>query len=325
MKDSSAKPNWKLIIRWIGTILSLLLMVYLLYNAGFDEILIALKRIPLARVFLMILLIFTSRIATFLRWHSLLQIENLKINWKDSLRLTFAGLFAANFLPTTIGGDVVRLAGAMRLGISGTLATASLMTDRLIGMAGMAVMLPIGLKPLISYLNSRAHQDGTVLALGTFTNHRFIEKTKSSIRKFLDNFQYWIKHPKYLLISFFFTFIHMTALFLIVKIIVTELGENMTFWQIAGIWSLTYFITLIPISINGLGLQEVTITNLYTYLGGLSSAGSLTIAIIIRGLFVIASLPGAFFISGILSGDKYSDLIKKRAVGGLNIDNRDRN
>jgi len=131
-------------------------------------------------------------------------------------------------------------------------------------------------------------------------------KLSSAIKKVIENFSYWLKHPKYLLLALLFTFVHMSAIFLIIKVIISDLGEYMSFWQIAGIWSLTYFITLIPVSINGLGLQEVTITNLFSILGGLSNSTSITIAIVIRALWVIGSLPGAFFISGILSGEKSS-------------------
>ena len=131
VKKSQSK--WKFLIRLAGTILSIVLLIYLFYSVGLDEFLASLKNLSIGRIVLVIVLIFVSRLATFGRWHVLLQIESIKVNWKDSLRLTFAGLFAANFLPTTIGGDVVRLAGAMRLGIGGSLAAASLMVDRLIG------------------------------------------------------------------------------------------------------------------------------------------------------------------------------------------------
>jgi hypothetical protein len=80
------------------------------------------------------------------------------------------------------------------------------------------------------------------------------------------------------------------------------MGETLSFWQIAGIWSLTYFISLLPISINGLGLQEITITNLYTLLGGLSPATSIALALILRLVWLFGSLPGAFFIGEVLAG-----------------------
>jgi len=101
-----------------------------------------------------------------------------------------------------------------------------------------------------------------------------------------------------------FTLIHMLATFLIVKILIEGMGESMPFGQIAGLWSLTYFITLLPISINGLGLQEVTITNLFSAVGGLQLSTSISLAILLRVAWMIGSLPGAFTLSGILNGEK---------------------
>ncbi len=74
-----------------------------------------------------------------------------KISFRQSLRITFAGLFASNFLPTTIGGDVVRLAGAIQYELDAATSTASLVVDRLVGMAGMAMMVPFSLPSLMSY------------------------------------------------------------------------------------------------------------------------------------------------------------------------------
>ena len=57
-----------------------------------------------------------SRLAVAGRWHVLMHSAGTGITPRQSIRLTFAMLFASNFLPTTIGGDVVRYAGAVRLG-----------------------------------------------------------------------------------------------------------------------------------------------------------------------------------------------------------------
>ena len=61
------------------------------------------------------------------RWYILLQSGgNVRISFSDALALTFTGLFSNNFLPTTIGGDVVRLAGAMQMGYDRAVSLASL-------------------------------------------------------------------------------------------------------------------------------------------------------------------------------------------------------
>ncbi|MHB8135369.1 MAG: lysylphosphatidylglycerol synthase transmembrane domain-containing protein [Anaerolineaceae bacterium] len=314
----SNKPqtNWKLIIRWIGTLLSVLLMVYLIITAGIDEIIHSLGKLSFGTILAVTGLIFLSRIATFARWHVLLQIDKIQVNWRDSLRLTFAGLFAANFLPSTIGGDVVRLAGAIRIGVGGSLAAASLIVDRLVGMAGMACALPFAITPFSALMNiNKSSIHGVNQTFGFVMSSKvFWGKIKEVFSKIMQALAYWYRHPKYLILAFLFTFIHMICIFLIIQILVIEMGESISFWKIVGLWSLTYFISLMPISINGIGLQEVSITSVFQLFGGLTHATSLSIALICRALWIIGSLPGAFFVSSILSGDTYTELSKNKNV-----------
>ncbi len=73
------------------------------------------------------------------------------------------------------------------------------------------------------------------------------------------------------------------------------------FGLIVGLWSISYFVTLIPISINGYGVQELSLTFLFSRVGGISLAASLTLAVLIRVFYMVASLPGAIYMPAILS------------------------
>ena len=121
--------NWKIVIRWFGTLLSIGILGWLLYQTGWQQVWEQARRLVWWRVAACVVLVFISRLATWGRWHTLLQVQDVKVRWQDSLRLTFAGLFASNVLPTTIGGDVARLAGAIRIGVEPSVAAASLMAD----------------------------------------------------------------------------------------------------------------------------------------------------------------------------------------------------
>jgi len=291
------KQRLNLIIRWGGTLLSVGIVIYLLSRVGWGEAWQTIRQLTAWRILLVVVLVFVSRFATFGRWYMLLKDQTPTLSMTDTLKLTFAGLFASNVLPTTIGGDVLRLAGAVRLGLSTSLAAASLVVDRLVGMTGMVLMVPFSLPGLSAYLHSRSlSAPAGSMALP------FFNRFKSGIRKVLENLRFWSKHPLILLKALGFTLIHQAAIYLIIRILIEGMGETLSFWQIAGIWSLTYFITLLPISINGLGLQEVTITNLYTLLGGLSPATSIALALILRLVWLVGSLPGAFFIGDVLAG-----------------------
>jgi len=92
---------------------------------------------------------------------------------------------------------------------------------------------------------------------------------------------------------------HMLCTFLTLYILIEGLGRHVDFWLIAGLWSLSYFVTLVPISINGYGVQELSLTFLFSTIAGLSTPVSLTVAVVIRALYISVSVIGAFYLPGI--------------------------
>ncbi len=316
--QTEKKSMLSIIIRWIGTIVSLGVMVWLLSKVGWKEAWETIEQIAWWRIVLVLVLVFISRFATFFRWHALLSVQDERISAKEVLKLTFAGLFASNFMPTTIGGDVFRLAGAIRLGLDSALATASLIADRIVGMTGMTLALPLAIPNFIVFLKNKADATETLrhipLLAGVGVDEdkpcndktpffkRLGQRIKNGFNKLTNNFRYWLKNPKSLMKALAFTLVHQLAIYLIITILINGMGESLPFYQVAGIWSLTYFITLLPVSVNGLGLAEVTITNLYTALGGISTATSISLAFILRIVWMIGSLPGALFMGDVLAG-----------------------
>ena len=295
------KESVMAVVRWGGTVIAIGVMVYILSKVGWKEAIDSFKGIPWWFFFIALLLGFISRFSTWVRWHTLLAASEEKIEAKTSLKLTFAGLFASNVLPSTIGGDVVRLAGAVRVGLSVALSTASLVVDRLVGMSGMALALPFALK-FLPLLQGKSSEGAFAFASATGFFGKIWNWLKKTINSTLESLQYWLKQPLSLAKSLGFTLIHQACIYLIIKLFINAMGEDMSVLTIAGLWSLTYFITLLPVSINGLGLQEVTVTNLFSALGGISIQTSLALAIFLRILWMVASLPGAFFIGDILAG-----------------------
>jgi uncharacterized membrane protein YbhN (UPF0104 family) len=244
-----------------------------------------------------------SRLAVTLRWHTLLRSGGIDIKLKDSMLLTFTGLFATNFLPTTVGGDVLRLAGAMQMGYDRAVCLASIAADRLIGMLGMFMTAPIG---LIYAWNVMPGVSVSLSFIGILRKPwDYVKTTSTRLWHFgwrtIGTISIWMKKPGSLLLSLLFTWIHMLCLFGSIYLFLDDLGTHVSFWMIAGLWSLTYFITLIPISINGYGLQELSFTYLFSTVAGVSPALSLTVGVLIRAYFVISSLPGAIFLPSALA------------------------
>lgn len=285
--------NKNLLLRLFGTVLAVVLSVLLIEREGWKEITDSLKQISLPVFVLALLSLLISRLFVILRWHVLLRSGGVKIPFSRTAELTLTGLFASNYLPTTIGGDVVRLGGAMRLGYDRAVCLASIAADRIIGMAGMFCAMPFGLIPAWRALGASS------FALSAMPP--FFAKLTDFIRRTLRSFSIWFKQPGALIASLLYTWGNMIFIFVSLYILIEGLGEHVSYTLIAGIWSLAYFVTLIPISINGYGVQELSLTFLFSRVAGLSPATSLTVAVLIRIVFLSASLPGAAFLPSVLS------------------------
>ncbi len=286
-------------LRWIGTILAVGLLIYLISHQGWAEIAAAAGKIAWWRFALALILVFISRLAVAGRWHTLMHSAGTGISPRQSIRLTFAMLFSSNFLPTTIGGDVVRLAGAIRLGYDQATSVASLVVDRLVGMAGMAMALPFGLPAYIQHNSQPALNMVAVPWLNPIMGkfRRFMSEIAQAL-------SIWLHRPRSLLGALAFTWMHMLCTFGMVWILLESMGEPISYWLVMGFWAAAYFITLLPISINGMGVQELAMTYFYVTIGGVSPSTGLTLALLVRILQMIASLPGAAFIPDILAGKK---------------------
>jgi uncharacterized membrane protein YbhN (UPF0104 family) len=284
--------NRNLLLRLLGTLVATGLIVLLIQQEGWSEIVGALKQISLFSFLLALASLLISRIFVIARWHVLLQSGGVKIPFSRSAELTLMGLFASNFLPTTIGGDVVRLTGVMQMGFDRAICLASIAADRLIGLVGMALVIPFGLIPAWNSLGQSAQNSLTFMAS--------LERPMHFVRRTLQTFSTWLRQPRALITSLLYTGGNMVFIFLAVYILIEGLGNHVSFWLIAGLWSLSYFVTLIPISINGYGVQELSLTFLFLRVGGMSAATSLSMAVLIRIIFMFASLPGALFLPSIL-------------------------
>lgn len=309
MNQSPERPEAKtsrkaLLLRTAGTLLALALLIYLLSQQGWDEILAALRQIPVSQLLLAFGLMFVSRLAVVGRWHILLISSRLHISYWQSLRITFAGLFASNFLPTTIGGDVVRLAGIVQQQQDAAIAAASLIVDRLVGLAGMLLAVPFSLPGVINadLFHNLPTPGGSGMGIVLWAPIRKLyQKAMEIIQRLFAATGIWLHQPRSLLISLIYTWINMLCLFGVLVLLLTDLQKPVSFWLIGGLYALVYLFTLIPISINGYGLQEVSMTFLFNQVAGVSLPNALTAALLFRTLMIVASLPGALFIPGMLT------------------------
>ena len=107
-----------------------------------------------------------------LRWYILL--HSLGIIIKETLKIVFAGTFASNFLPSTIGGDIYRVFCLLKFTSNKSLSVASVIVDRGLNLVSVVILFPFSLLTLgtpgeIIYNFNNAINNSFII-YGTFYN-----------------------------------------------------------------------------------------------------------------------------------------------------------
>jgi len=217
---------------------------------------------------------------------------------RRALRLVFMGLFASNFLPTTVGGDAVRLIGVLQHEMKASTGVASLLMDRVVGSIGMATLLPWGI-PMIWPTIERFFVAWWALPVTVRSFSNVVDRGRRFVKGVIETIGIWLKRPHGIILALLATYGHMAFTFLAAWVLLGSMQQAISFFEVGILWSLAYFVTLIPISINGLGIQEFSLTFLFTHFGGVEPQAALVLATLMRLLYMLASLPGALFLSEI--------------------------
>ena len=80
---------------------------------------------------------------TFVRWYLLVRAQNLPFTLKSAFRLGLVGYFYNTFLPGAVGGDLLKAAYIAREQERRTVAVATVLLDRAIGLWGLVVVVAL--------------------------------------------------------------------------------------------------------------------------------------------------------------------------------------
>ncbi len=283
---------WRRRLRLAGTALSLALLGWLLARqdwAALREHASALSAFTLAQAFGVMLV---GQVFNAARWYMLLRAQALGLGFLRAVQLVFVGLFASNFLPTTIGGDVLRVAGVAFPSQRRLEAAASVVMDRAVSVFGMLFVLPFSW-PLV-----RGFLEVGVLGQAALAEP-WGERVRSLGRRLRQTLLPWVRRPGALAAALLASWAGVLCYFLAVWSVAVGLRIPVGLADVAGATALTYFLTMLPVTINGYGLRELGVLALYTQLGATPEQAT-ALALVTRALQVAVSLPGALWVGALL-------------------------
>ncbi|SIR41222.1 lysylphosphatidylglycerol synthase transmembrane domain-containing protein [Bosea sp. TND4EK4] len=255
----------------------------------------AIHRIGVQGLVLVTFVFSTSQIFSGLRLACLLHKPR---PWRLAIVSTFAGFFWSTFLPGTVGGDVVRIAKLRSAHIELTRATGAIFFDRLLNTLAVAVILAGSSAGLIAgwalenkgpfltiFLLVLAAAVIAVLAGRALTRRELPEFLTS----FLAPIRQLLSDRGLLLAVGLLTLCNIGSSIVAQWLLSNLLDMNVSFLTLTSIICLVTIATMLPISLNGIGLQEVSFVYLLTA-AGTTSEKAIVFSLLVRAIIVGTSL-----------------------------------
>ena len=249
------------------------------------------------------------------RWQLLLRAQNVHLTSRTLLGSLLVALFFNNFLPSNIGGDIVRIRDTAHPSGSKTLATTIVLVDRVIGLIGLAFVAAVGATaaarsvghgplPILpswlwaGFLGGAALSAPAVLAPAGVTRllqpltvfhpewvGDRIEKLTAVLFRFRDR--------RWALAACFAGAVGVQILSVTFYAAVAHaLRIPVTFWDLAVIVPVSFVVQMFPVSVNGFGVREATFSFYFARIG-LPLESAMLVALVPTALVMLFSLSGA--------------------------------
>jgi len=310
----NARAVWGLLTsRLVRVAIAVGLLAFLLTRIDLVATLGTLRRISPWLLAAQLAAFYAVQALVSLRWKWLLKLNGISISWWRAMRLNFLGLFTSCFLPGSVGGDAVKIAVLAREGHGAGRTITAVVLDRLINTTVVTLcacaMLP-RILGLVKFARPALPAHGLLwggmlavvgagglilmLRLLPVLARRGIIPTGAweRIARARDELLAWRDHPlvfaKAVLITFGMLLIATAAAYLLL----VGLHAPIRYVDYLSVFFAMHFVNMLPISINGLGVTEVSLVVLLGTLG-VDRETAAGFAILSRALYYLAVAPGA--------------------------------
>jgi len=238
------------------------------------------------------------------RWQKVLSELNMTLSYMASIKILWIGLFFNQFLPSNVGGDLLRGYYLKNYGFSTNKSVFAVLLDRILGVFGLVLLIMVML-PLFFYTIDDALPRWLLLvvlaiSITAIISFFLLDKLPGFIklRKIIQSLILLSKEGTRLILRkkpgvFLISVSIMVHLFSILAVIILSVGlDSDASW--IGVFLIMPLVTLLmvlPISFAGWGVREGVMVVGMEYVG-VSVEESLAISILYGICVLVVSLPG---------------------------------
>lgn len=245
------------------------------------------------------------------KWSRLVRVVCVPIELWPLLRAYWIGTFFNNYLPSSVGGDVVRVLALGTLAPMAPIA-ASVLVERITGIAAMAVLAAVCLAmhtptpaalglalwllvlaicaALVAVWFGGERLLGAVARM-TATAPRLVARFVGKLVRVAADVATYRRAPGELAVALGWSFLFYGTLVLFQFAVLRAVGSNISLGNAAVVAPLVPLVSLLPVTANGLGLAEGAFVLFYTQMG-VPADQAFAAALLRRLVSTALSMPG---------------------------------
>ncbi len=245
------------------------------------------------------------------RWQVLLRAQHVDARSWPLYESLLVAQFFNNFLPSNIGGDVLRVADTARLAGSKTLATTVILVDRALGLLALFVVAALGSLvagqrgtpvPGAGYLWSAAGLSVVASAALLAMPHLFpamLAPLRRLEREWVDErlvrlegaFHRFVQARLSLLQAFLGALVVQVLSVVLYVLLARAMTIPLPILTAAVLIPVSFVVQMLPVAINGFGVREAVYIYFFTH-AGLGLEPAVALSLVGAGMTVIFSLSG---------------------------------
>lgn len=295
----------------LKTVVSISLLIWVFSRVDFAQAWQQFQNLSLPFIIFALLYYTFLQWLSCIRWQIVLKATNYSVPMTGLLSSYFAGMFLNIFLPGALGGDVYRVYRVAKITSDSEGALVSVFLERFTGLAALSALAVVGLPPafqligrwdiiLIFFSCVGALVSGVLLIVSPqllriaepILHKLRLEGIAARFAKIQLLLRQFAQHRKALMSSMVLSLILQFGIVYYHYFIAQQLGISVSFLALLVFIPIVVVVTLLPISLGGLGLKEGLWVYLFSRIG-LSVEDAILLSLTITFLSWLLSFPGA--------------------------------
>jgi uncharacterized protein (TIRG00374 family) len=285
------------------------MLVYLVRHVHLASVLPDTGREPMSWLAAAVLVWFAGIILSALRWQRVLVALDIEVGLRPLVSHYLASLFVSNFLPSTVGGDVLRVTRLSSVYGETPRSFASVVLERLTGWVVLPVLTltALAVNPGLRHLGTASRVAFLVAVItlvllggllfaaahpsigGRLTSTEGWRRFTGAVHIGLERFR---RHPALALEVLTTSFAYQLAVMLAAFMAADALGLGVSWTAILAFMPAVAIVQVLPITIGGLGVREGALV-LFLHPLGVSTQHAIALGLLVYGINLLVSLLGA--------------------------------